>query len=175
MNWNNNVGSRFGRLIVLRHDHDHYTPGGKRKPKMLCLCDCGTEHVCGLYDMRAGKTTSCGCLGRELIARIKHLHGAAPKGAHTPEYRTWRNMLTRGRNPNIRNANRYVLRGITVAPEWLPGGDGKGFERFLAHVGAKPSPKHSLDRIDNEDGYRPGNVRWATHSEQMRNRSRRAA
>ena len=100
-------------------------------------------------------------------------HGAAAGGVKTPEYRAWRHMLTRGRNPNATRADRYVLRGITVCDEWLPGGDGRGFDRFLAHVGNKPSPKHSLDRIDNDVGYRPGNVRWATQSEQMRNTSRR--
>lgn len=80
-------------------------------------------------------------------------------------------MLTRARNPNIWCASRYVLRGITVAPEWLPGGDGHGYERFLAHVGPRPSEKHSLDRIDNDAGYVPGNVRWATQAEQVRNRA----
>ena len=80
-------------------------------------------------------------------------------------------MLTRARNPNIKCAARYVLRGITVASEWLPGGDGGGFDRFLAHVGLRPSERHSLDRIDNDAGYMPGNVRWATQAEQVRNRA----
>lgn len=175
MRGNLNIGDRFGRLVVVRHHHDHYTPNGKKKPMMACRCDCGGEFVGSLYDMRFGRTQSCGCLLVEkTIARCTR-HGASAGGVKTPEYRAWRHMLTRGRNPNATRADRYVLRGITVCDEWLPGGDGKGFERFLACVGRKPSPKHSLDRIDNDSGYRPGNVRWATQSEQMRNRSKRAA
>lgn len=170
---NLNIQERFGRLVVLAHDHDHYTPGGKKKPMVSCQCDCGSSTVASLYDIRSGRTRSCGCLMVEKTVKRSTRHGAAAGGVKTPEYQAWRHMLTRGRNPNATRADRYVLRGITVCDEWLPGGDGKGFERFLAHVGSKPSPKHSLDRIDNESGYRPGNVRWATQSEQMRNTSRR--
>jgi hypothetical protein len=79
-------------------------------------------------------------------------------------------MLTRGRNPRINSAHHYVGRGIGVADEWLPGGDGSGFARFLEHVGPRPSQKHSLDRIDVNKGYEPGNVRWATAHEQAVNR-----
>jgi len=81
-------------------------------------------------------------------------------------------MLTRATNPNISHAHRYSGRGITVAAEWDYGGDGKGFERFVAHIGPKPTPKHSVDRIDNDGNYEPGNVRWATTPEQAANRSR---
>lgn len=98
-------------------------------------------------------------------------HGGA-SGAHSLTYKSWRNMLTRGRNKKIVNASRYVERGITVCAEWLPGGDGNGFARFRDHIGERPSPKHSLDRIDNDKGYEPGNVRWATAREQVLNFSR---
>lgn len=165
-------GQRFNRLVVVRMNHVHVTSGGKKKPMMMCRCDCGNDCVAGLYDMRNGRTKSCGCLSLELAAQLNRRHGAASAGCHTPEYKTWRNMLTRGRNPNISHADRYVLRGITVCNEWLPGDDGKGFERFVTHVGPKPSPHHSLDRIDNDKGYEPGNVRWATPSEQLNNQSR---
>lgn len=167
---NLNMGERFGRLVIGWLEYVHVTPGGKRKPMMACHCDCGGFHVASLYDIRSGRTSSCGCLHDEVAQQARH--GAARRKSHTPEYRAWRSMLTRGLNPNIKRADRYVMRGITVCDEWLPGGDGKGFERFLAHVGTKPSPKHSLDRINNDDGYRPGNVRWATAREQVLNRSR---
>lgn len=67
-----------------------------------------------------------------------------------------------------RKFHRYGGRGITVSPEWL--GD-DGFARFLAHVGRRPSAKHSLDRIDNDRNYEPGNVRWATRAQQSQNKS----
>lgn len=174
MRGNLNLDERFGRLVIGWLEYVHVTPGGKKKPMMLCHCDCGNAHVASLYDIRSGRTSSCGCLQAEKTIERSTTHGASA-GGETPEYSAWRNMLTRGRNPNAKRADRYVLRGITVCDEWLPGGDGKGFDRFLAHVGSKPSPKHSLDRIDNDSGYRPGNVRWATQSEQMRNTSRRRA
>jgi hypothetical protein len=89
-------------------------------------------------------------------------HGYARAGANRrPEYRSWRSMIDRcSRHP------RYAGRGITVAPEWL--GDG-GFERFLAHIGHRPGPGYSVERKRNDEGYAPGNVKWATRSEQMSN------
>lgn len=165
------AGKTFGRLTAVRHSHDEYTSGGKIRPVWVFSCSCGNTHVGRVYSVTAGSTKSCGCLSRESTITRHTRHGCAAGHNLTPEYRTWRNMLTRGRNPNIRNAERYVLRGITVAAEWLPGGDDLGFERFLAHVGLKPSPAHSLDRIDNDRGYEPGNVRWATQQDQVLNRA----
>lgn len=165
-------GTRFGRLRVIGHVRDDFTSAGKIRPVWSFQCDCGNIHVGRIYSVTSGKTASCGCLSAEVLSARFTRHGCAKSGALTPEYRTWRNMLTRGRNPRIGHAARYVLRGITVASEWLPGADGFGFERFLSHVGPKPSPAHSLDRINNDRGYEPGNVRWATQQEQALNQSR---
>lgn len=162
------VGERHGQLVVDRLEYVHVTTGGKKKPMVMCTCDCGKRYVGSLYDLKSGRTKSCGCVRRQ----VRRTHGATSNSIHTPEYKAWRNMLTRGRNPNIKAADRYVLRGITVCDEWCPGGDGKGFERFLGHVGLKPTRHHSLDRIDNEKGYEPGNVRWATKREQVNNQCR---
>ena len=79
----------------------------------------------------------------------------------TPEYAAWANMLHRCRA----NYKRYGARGIVVCDEW------GSFERFLEDVGPRPGPDRELDRIDNDGNYEPGNVRWATKKEQMRNRS----
>lgn len=163
------VGDRYGRLVVLAFVRDDFTPSGQKKPVYQFRCDCGAVCQARIYDARSGGVASCGCLGREVICAPKS-HGAAV-GSLSPTYRAWRNMLTRVTNPNIAHAARYVARGIDASRDWLPGGDGKGFDRFLSHVGSKPSSLHSLDRIDNDLGYWPGNVRWATRSEQMRNTS----
>ncbi len=78
----------------------------------------------------------------------------------------WRAMVRRCRNPRDKAYARYGARGILVCDEWA-----NSYEAFIAHIGAKPSPVHSIDRIDNARGYEPGNVRWATAKEQQRNRT----
>jgi hypothetical protein len=160
---------KWGKIEALRFDHTYTTPSGSRKAMWRFRCDCGAEKVMNAYDVRSGKITSCGCQSAEVHRKRLTTHGAA--SAKTPEYRSWRNMLTRGRNPNIAAAPYYVLRGITVCPEWQAGGDGRGFERFLAHIGPKPSAEMSVDRIENDRGYEPGNVRWATVEQQTQNTS----
>jgi hypothetical protein len=84
----------------------------------------------------------------------------------TKEYYTWGCLKSRCLNPNDRSYHRYGGRGITVHADWI-----KSFDAFLEHVGPAPTPKHTIDRIDNARGYEPGNVRWATQTEQQRNRS----
>lgn len=154
-------------MTPIEHVRDDRTSGGKKMPVWRFRCECGRETVARLYAVRSGATRSCGCARGKAQTR----HGAAAGRQLTPEYRAWRCMLTRAKNPNIARADRYSLRGISVAPEWDSGGDGQGYARFLAHVGPKPGPDHSLDRIDNDRGYEPGNVRWATTRQQIINRS----
>lgn len=92
-------------------------------------------------------------------------HGHCRKEHRTPEYKTWGRMLNRCRNENEKDFHRYGGRGIQVCDQWV------SFENFLADVGLRPSANHSIDRYPNNDGnYEPGNVRWATRSEQCRNR-----
>lgn len=85
--------------------------------------------------------------------------------SYTPEYRAWQTMRQRCTNPRCAAWPRYGGRGISIAAEWLTDP-----AAFIAHIGPKPSPKHELDRIDNERGYVPGNVRWATRKTNDRNR-----
>ena len=94
--------------------------------------------------------------------RIKHGNAA---GKPTKEYRAWSAMWTRTTNAKHRHFDRYGGRGIVVCEAW------KDFAVFLADVGPSPSPKHSIDRVDVDGNYEPGNVRWATEAEQQRNRS----
>lgn len=91
-------------------------------------------------------------------------HGNNRGGKRTKEYRTWAHILGRCNNPSDANYCYYGARGIRVAPEWAD-----SFEAFLRDVGRAPSPRHSIDRINNDGNYEPGNVRWATSAEQNRN------
>lgn len=148
-------GDRFGKLVVKRRD-------GRRA---VVACDCGSkEKFVEVSNLTSGVTRSCGCLWEH--ARIDlRTHGASK----TPEYRIYSGMLQRCLNQGAEAFRWYGARGVRVSEEWL--GDG-GFERFLAHIGHRPSPEHSIDRIDNDGNYEPGNVRWATDREQLRNTSR---
>lgn len=155
---------RYGRLTIIGE-------GGRvgGRPAALCRCDCGNERVVRLRNLEIGKTQSCGCLmrqrARENAARgheLQRTHGLSD----THEWTAWMQMKSRVKYVGTRSSERYVGRGIMVHPEWLA-----SFEAFLRDVGKAPSRKHSIDRIDGNGHYIPGNVRWATSVEQNRNKS----
>src|SRR5688572_5961440 len=103
------------------------------------------------------------------MAGSKPVHGHSRHGVpRTPEYHSWVSMKTRCYNPNCNRYERYGGRGIVVCERWRT-----SFVNFLADLGLRPSPKHSLDRIDSNGNYEPGNVRWATDAEQQNNRNPR--
>lgn len=137
--------------------------------KWLCICECGTfRNVIG-KDLRNGKSISCGCYQIEVIKRVMTTHGQSRSAECSPEYESWCGMKARCYNINNSGYKDYGGRGIYVCDRWL--GE-NGFSNFLHDMGKKPSPIHSIDRFpNNQNGiYEPTNCRWATPTEQNRNR-----
>lgn len=153
------TGTRSGKLVVLGPIEQRTYPSG-RALRWLCRCDCGEVTVKRSQHLRGG-TKSCGCTKG---GPHKHGHARRTVGC-APEYGPWAAMKKRCTNPNAANYYRYGARGVTICDTWM-----RDFTAFLADMGPRPSLDHSLDRIDNAKGYYPGNCRWATRTEQQRNR-----
>lgn len=163
MNHEINIGDRFGRLVVLSKIWVNPV-GRKRYSKFVCKCDCGVISTPKGFNLATGLSTSCGCYCREVTLALATSHGHASGVRKTSEYRSWLNMKKRCLNESCNNYANYGGRGITVCTQWVD-----SFKTFLADMGMKPSPAHSIDRIDVNLGYGPDNCRWSTTKEQSRN------
>jgi hypothetical protein len=154
------LGERYGRLTILEQVAND--PSGGRQWR--CRCDCGAIRIVRTGNLRNGHTQSCGCASAEHSAARHLKHGHARHWRVSVEFTAWAAMLDRCRNTNAPAFKDYGGRGIQVDPAWQ-----ESFAAFLAHIGPRPSTKHSLDRIDNNGNYEPGNVRWALKRTQNRN------
>lgn len=143
------IGTIFTRWTVV---------GPTTRGYAVCECVCGTRRRVRRDGLALGLSKSCGCLRLDAIATHNGSHGA-------PGYNSWVAMIQRCHNPNNISFHNYGGRGISVCDEWR-----SDFSRFMADVGPRPTGAHSVDRIDGTRGYEPGNVRWATRTEQSRNR-----
>jgi hypothetical protein len=144
------TGKRFGRLIVVAYaEHRNW----------ICNCICGARTIVAGSNLRRGQSKSCGCLARELSKSRATTHGMSK----SREYRTWRAMRDRCLNPNSHAYEWYGGRGISICDDWL------SFVALLADMGSRP-PGCSIDRINNDGNYEPGNCQWAPPSVQARNR-----
>lgn len=149
------TGVKFSRLTPL-----YKTERRKNRTYWLCRCECGNQKEVSRDRIVSGHTRSCGCLVDDTPpSQLKH--GLS----NSPEYQAWAGAKQRC---YLKTSKRYPIyggRGITMADEWID-----DFSAFFAHVGPRPSKLHSLDRIDTDKGYAPGNVRWVTQKEQCRNK-----
>lgn len=147
------IGAKYGRLTILKNG---YRTGVANIPACKVRCDCGVVRLAPSGQVMRGGMTSCGC---------KRLEGRKPDHglSFTPTYRSWSNALDRCRNKKNSKYKYYGGRGIKMCRRWWK------FANFLADMGVRPLGKISLDRIDNDGNYEPGNCRWATKKEQARN------
>ena len=144
------AGQKFEMLTVLERDGSI-----DNRAAWKCKCDCGNVNTYRAAVLRSNLQRSCGCLRR----KKKHA------GVDIPEYQSWKGMKQRCNNPRHKQFHDYGGRGITVCAKWE-----KSFDQFFKDVGPKPEAGYTIDRINNDIGYEPGNCRWATRLEQSANK-----
>lgn len=147
------TGLTFGRLTAVK-----LGVAGKHT-KWICVCVCGKECSVYLTHLLSGNTKSCGCMPVGL-----YKHGHTVNRRPTAEYACWANMKQRVLNFMHPRYSEYGGRGIAICDRWV-----NSFENFLADMGERPSPEMSINRIDNEGNYEPGNCEWATSEVQVAN------
>lgn len=145
------ANKKFGRLLAISSRYD-----GKRR-MWKCLCDCGNGCEVDASKLNTGHTKSCGCLHREAIS--------THRSTYSPEYRAWQAMKSRCTNHSNVGYKHYGGRGISVCDSWK-----ESFEQFLLDMGLKPTPSHSIERLDVNGDYEPSNCVWASVEIQKRNR-----
>ncbi len=155
-------GKTFGRLTALSYDH---TEG--KSAFYRCRCECGREIIVRGLSLRRGDTRSCGCLRREVTAQ-KNTDNQTHGMYNSKIYKTWVGIKTRCYNSNDNGYKNYGGRGITMYEPWI--NDFQAFYDYVSQLEHFGEEGFSLDRINNDGNYEPGNLRWTTMKEQSRNR-----
>lgn len=148
------IGKRFGRVVVISHSY----PRG-RSTVVKGRCDCGSEQEYFISNLRVQAEPMCP------PCRMASRPAKGNSGKH-PLFNIWKAMIQRCENPKHTWYKRYGGRGISICKRWRD-----DFEAFAADMGERPSPKHTVDRIDSNGNYEPENTRWLTIEEQQDNRA----
>ena len=171
------IGKRFGRLKVISI---FYKENGNGQAWAKCICSCKDKTICELKltSVRSGRTRSCGCYAKEVFSangkkcktQFKEIHGES----RSIQGHIWYGMIQRCYYENCKQYKDYGGRGIEVHKPWRS--KSRGLIRFIRWllsdegIGRRPNSKYSLDRIDNDGNYEPGNLKWSTKKEQNNNK-----